>query len=120
MSGAFGPTLADYPHDGSLDQATEERGRDLFLANGHAIIDDLLLRSDAAAKAADPFAASFIIDRFTYVYQFLDGRYSIYVPYAARYEVRDESGSIVLSAEVEPGNHPLDFSSRDRGPTMST
>jgi hypothetical protein len=109
LAEAFGPTLADYPHDGSLDRSAEERGRDLFLANGHAILDDLLLRSNAAAEAANPFPESFITDRFTYVYQFLDGRYSIHVPYDARYGIQDAAGDLVMSGSVGPGNHPLDL-----------
>ncbi|MEZ5278096.1 MAG: hypothetical protein R3F07_17065 [Opitutaceae bacterium] len=110
MTGQFGPTLSDYPDDGSLDQATEERGRDLFLENGHQILDDLRRRSDAAAAANDPFPPGFLASRFTYVYQYLNGRYYIHVPLEATFEIRDATGRSVMSGRLQPGDHELDFS----------
>lgn len=112
LTEAFGPTLSTYSHDGTLDQQTEETARDLFIKNGHAIQDDLLKRSRIAAEGG-AFSTEFIASRFTYVYQFLDGRYSIYVPYEANYTFLSPSGETVMEDTVGPGNHQLDLSSLD-------
>ena len=107
LTGAFGPGLEAYRHDGSLDQETEETVRDLFLENGHAILDDLLERSRIAA-AGGAFGEAFIASCFTYVYQFLDGRYAAHVPYEARLVMEHPDGTIVMDAQLPAGNHRLE------------
>lgn len=105
----FGPGLADYATDGSLDQATEEANRDRFLAAAPALLDDLRVRSDAAAVAADPFPPAFLAERFTYVYQWLNGRYAIYVPLPTRYRMTTMDGREVRAGELARGDHELDL-----------
>ncbi len=100
------PGLAHFKSDGTLDQPTEEKARDLFLARTPALLDELLKKSEAAA--GDPFPEPFIAARFTYVYQYLDGRYSIYVPLPATYEIRNSSGELVLHGNLTPGDHKID------------
>ena len=107
----LGATLADYPQNGTLDQTTEEHARDQFLADGHAILDDLLARSDAAAQAHHPFPDSFIADTFTYVYQFINGTYSLYAPVESTYEIFATNGERVMHGSLPRGNRQLDFSS---------
>lgn len=109
LTGAFGPTLEDYAMDGTLDQVTEERVRDKFLANGHDIIEDLRQRSVIAAKGG-AFPTGFIAARFTYVYRFLDGRYATHLPYPATLTIRNAAGETVYSRQFDAGNHrlPLD------------
>lgn len=109
LTEAFGPTLKTYQHDGTLDQKTEEKARDLFLKNGHAIQDDLLNRSRIASKGGT-FSTEFIASRFTYVYQYLDGRYSIYVPYNAEFTFLSPTDEVVMQDTIGPGNHQLDLS----------
>ncbi len=110
LGGAFGPDLESYPADGRLTRADEERVRDLFLKNGPAILDDLLLRSEIASRGGEPFPGSFIAARFTYVYQYLNGRYYIYLPYHAEVSIRDALGELFLEDSYGAGNHELDFS----------
>lgn len=119
VSEAFGPTLSDVAHDGSLEQANEERIRDLFLERTYALLDDTLAKSNAAAKANSPFTPAFIAQNFTYIYQYLNGRYYIYSPLPATYEVRNPDGDIVLHGEIE-GNLQLDFSQLPIGPYKVT
>jgi hypothetical protein len=107
LAEGFGPTLADYASDGGLDQATETKARDLFKASGHKILDDLLARSNAAATTHDPFPEAFIAARFVYVYQYLDGRYSLYTALPATYEIRSATGEVVLHDSVGRGDHKL-------------
>ena len=114
LTGDFGPSVEDYRTDGTLDQATEERVRDAFLGNAHAILDDLLMRSRIAATGGR-FHSGFITARFTYVYQFLDGRYSIYLPFDGRYEFLDTLNRVVLADSLEAGNHHLDLSGLSAG-----
>ena len=109
LSEAFGLTLDSYPPDGRLSQSIEEWARDRFLEKGTAILDDLLMRSEIAAKGGEAFPESFIASRFTYVYQFLNGRYYIYVPYAADFEISAQSGEVLMKAQIGPGNHDLDL-----------
>ena len=48
------------------------------------------------------------IDRFTYVYQFLNGRYYIYLPFDAEVAIRTAAGAIVWRRHLPRGNHELD------------
>ena len=107
LTEAFGPGLDDYRHDGTLDQATEEIVRDKFLRNGHAIMDDLLLRSRIAAAGGALEPAS-VASCFTYVYQFLDGRYAFHFPYPARIIMKHPDGETVLDKTLPAGNHRLE------------
>ncbi len=106
---SFGVTLDDYKHDGTLTMDEEKRNRDGFKEKGYAILDDLFQRSDAAA-VGNPFEGAFIADYFTYVYQFLNGRYYIYVPYDATYQFLDTSKNVVKAGNLVRGNHQLDLS----------
>lgn len=115
LSEGYGPGMAHYRRDGSLDQATEEAARNAFLADGHAIMDNLLLRSNAAAQARQPFPAAFLAERFTYVYRFLNGRYYIYVPLAAEYEIFAPDGQRVLHGSLSRGEKELDFEPLPKG-----
>jgi hypothetical protein len=108
IEGRFGPSLADVKTDGTMTQSIEEKNRDLFKANGHKIIDELLLRSNAAAQARNPFPGTFIAERFVYVYQFLNGRYYIYTALPASYEIKASDGNIVMKDSLSPGNHTID------------
>lgn len=110
----FGPTIAEVAKDGTMDQATEEKMRDQFLADAPALMDDLLARSNAAAKATNPFSPEFIANEFTYVYQFLNGKFYIYTPLPAEYTITNTAGEIVLSGTAD-GNIELDFSDLPNG-----
>ncbi len=109
LAEGYGPGIDHFRPDGTLDQATEEAARDAFLADGHAIMDNLLLRSNVAAEAANPFPDAFLAERFTYVYQFLNGRYYIYVPLDATYEIFSPQGERVLHGSLPRGQRELDF-----------
>lgn len=111
----FGPHLRDFVQDGSLEQDAEVQMRDRFRTSAHHILEDLRRRSDVAAEASAPFPAEFIVDRFTYVYRFLDGRFWVYLPYDGRYEMLDSSGRLVQEAEVAFGVHELDMSALPAG-----
>lgn len=113
----FGVTLDDYPHDGTLSMEQEIANRDGFKAKGFAIMDDLKARSDAAS-VGDPFPESFIADYFTYVYQFLNGRYYVYLPYKGSYKFVDSDGEIAKQATLKAGNHQLDLSALAVGDYM--
>ncbi|MDQ8197999.1 DUF1593 domain-containing protein [Pelagicoccus enzymogenes] len=116
---AFGPTLSDVAHDGSLEMENEKRIRDLFLEKTYDLLDDSLAKSNTAAQAGNPFPNSFIAQNFTYIYQYLNGRYYIYSPLPANYEVRAPSRKLVLSGKVD-GNLQLDFSQLPLGPYQVT
>ena len=116
LSESFGVTLEDYPHDGTLTQGIEEANRDAFKANGRLIVGDLLQRSNIAAQANDPFSESLIADYFTYVFQFLDGRYYIHAPYDFSYQFFDKHDQVVRRGELKAGKYQLDLSELKRGP----
>ena len=105
----LGATLTDFTTDGTFSQAREENARDKFLADGHAMIDDLLVRSNAAAVAANPFPAATIAEHFTYVYQFIRGNYGMHLPLAATVTVFRPDGSQLWQAMKPAGNHELEF-----------
>ncbi len=105
----LGATLADFTTDGTFSQAREENARDKFLADGHALLDDLRMRSNAAAVAANPFPAATIAEHFTYVYQFIRGNYGMHLPLAAAVTVFRPDGSPLWSAEKPAGDHDLTF-----------
>ena len=110
----FGPSVADYPSDGSLDQATEEANRDRFLAAAPAINDDLRARAIAAASG-QPFPPAFLAERFTYVYRYLNGRYYVYASQPAAYHMRDAAGTELLSGRIDRGQQELDLSAVPEG-----
>ncbi len=115
LTEAFGVELDHYRHDGTLDQATEEAARDKFKANGHRIVQDLLDRSNAAAKADAAWPESFIADLFTYVYQFINGRYFIHAPYDFSYRFVNGEGKIVKQATHQAGKYQLDLDDLPEG-----
>lgn len=116
LSEAFGVTLEDYPHDGTLTQEIEEANRDAFKANGHRIVGDLLERSNIAAQAKNPFPESLIAGYFTYVFQFLDGRYYIHAPYDFSYQFFDSNHQVVRKDDLKAGKYQLDLSDLKKGP----
>ncbi len=105
----FGAGLADFTTDGTFSQAREENARDKFLADGHAILNDLRLRSNAAATAGNPFPAATILEHFTYVYQFIRGNYGMHLPLPSEVEIRTPSGTVLHTGDYASGNHKLDF-----------
>ncbi len=115
LTEAFGVTLEDYPHDGTLTQEIEVSNRDKFHANAHAILDDLLLRSNTAAEAKSPFPESFIADHFTYVFQFLDERYYMHAPYDFSYQFFDKQDRVVRTGSLKAGKYQLDLSDLKQG-----
>lgn len=105
----LGATLADFTTDGTFSQAREENARDKFLADGHAIIDDLLVRSNAAGAANNPFPAATIVEHFTYVYQFIRGNYGMHLPLPSTVTIRHPDGTQLWQATKPAGNHDLEF-----------
>lgn len=104
----LGATLADFTTDGTFSQAREENIRDKFLADGHAILDDLRTRSSAAAHG-NPYPAETILEHFTYVYQFIRGNYGMHLPLPATVEIRRPDGSVLHTGAYQAGSHGLDF-----------
>lgn len=115
LTEAFGVSLDDYPHNGTLTQEIEESNRDKFHDHAHGIVADLLVRSNAAAKAKSPFSESVIADYFTYVFQFLDGRYYIHAPYDFSYQFFDENDRVVRKDSLKAGKYQLDLSDLEPG-----
>ncbi|GAB5562685.1 MAG: hypothetical protein SynsKO_43320 [Synoicihabitans sp.] len=105
----LGPTLDDLTTDGTFSQAREENARDKFLADGHAILDDLRLRSAAAAMAGNPFSPAIILEHFTYVYQFIRGNYGMHLPLPATVTIQSPNGAVLHSADYAPGSHDFAF-----------
>lgn len=105
----LGATLADLTTDGTFSQAREENVRDKFLADGHAILEDLRLRSDAAAAASNPFPAATILEHFTYVYQFIRGNYGTHLPLPATVTIRTPTGAVLHTADYPAGSHDFAF-----------
>lgn len=105
----LGATLADLTTDGTFSQAREEIVRDKFLADGHAILEDLRLRSAAAAAANNPFPPATILEHFTYVYQFIRGNYGTHLPLPANVTIRTPTGAVLHAADYPAGSHDFEF-----------
>lgn len=109
LSGILGIGLEAYPNNGTLSQIQEEEMVNVFYDAGQEVMQDLLERSNAAAKANDPFSEGFLAEYFTYVYYtYYNKQYGAYFPYPAVYNLLSMEGDTIRNISYEPGNYKLE------------
>jgi glucose/arabinose dehydrogenase len=113
----YGADLGDYPHDGSLDIATERANVDRFARDAEAIVADLWLRARAAA-GAQPFSRQEISGWFNYLYV-KKGRIEAHLAYPGRFQLQDASGELLLDEVLDKGNHAFELQAFDEFPLQA-
>ena len=107
LTGEFGVKINDYPQDGTLTLEQEKQMIEKFSSGADKIVLDLLRRSNAAAKANNPFSKAFLAEYFTYVYK--KKYYGAYLPYEGTLTIYNMENVSVQQHRFEAKNHELDF-----------
>ena len=116
LDGSFGLTKDDYPHDGTLSMELEYELVEKARAIAHDIIDELLVRSNVAAIANNPFNKKKMASYFTYVYTRRPGSLRAHIPYDdAVLKLFNSQNEEVEAFNLDFGNHSLDLSGIEPG-----
>ncbi|WNJ19127.1 nucleoside hydrolase-like domain-containing protein [Pontibacter sp. G13] len=116
LASGVGPAWTDYPSDGSLSVQEEGQFVQHFLDASPWIMDDLLHRSEIAARKKEPFSPEQLAHYFTYVYfNHFRNAYGMHLTQSSHVMISDSLGTVFFEGDFPKGDHALELETFSSG-----